>query len=226
MNVYQRTQFPVTEKADLIFVPMVWEDHYFCVCINFTSEMVEVLDNKKYDKWEETLIYKAADLLASYMSDYLEGKGDERAIEFVGFPVVHIKFNWQTYEENNIESGNFLMMHMIWVKEFSATKDEIWKEVKPKRGKTGTVKEKKGVAEEKGKKVDSPTKEKEDTIEKTRINTEIHVLHNPLDNMTRYQGILTMENQKESLNATRGLHTVGVEVRVVVVVEEETILSS
>ncbi|KAH9623913.1 hypothetical protein KSS87_010203, partial [Heliosperma pusillum] len=162
---------PCNWKTDLIFVPMVWEDHYFCVCINFTSEMVEVLDNTKYDQWKEIIIYKVADLLACHMSDYLEGKGDERAVELVGFPVVHIKFNWQTYEENNVESGNFLMMHMIryegdifeadlkskvyrryyWaemaaallladineeranlidrVKEFSVTKDEIWKEV-------------------------------------------------------------------------------------------------
>ncbi|KAH9604351.1 hypothetical protein KSS87_009655, partial [Heliosperma pusillum] len=120
---------PCNWKADLVFVPMVWEDHYFCVCINFTREMVEVLDNTKYDQWEETIIYKAADLLvwftdtselvmklsltASHMSDYLEGKGDERAVDLIAFPVVHIKFNWQTYEENNIESGNFLMMHMI-----------------------------------------------------------------------------------------------------------------
>ncbi|KAH9616543.1 hypothetical protein KSS87_018034 [Heliosperma pusillum] len=186
---------------------------------------------KLFDTWDEfvsknTFPYNwKADLIfvpmATHMSDYLEGKGDERAVELVGFPVVHIKFNWQTYEENNIESGNFLMMHMIryegdffeanlkskvyrryyWaemaaallladineemehlidrVKELSATKDEIWKEVKPKRGKTGTVKEKKGVAEEEGEKVDSLTKEKEDTIEMTRINTEIPVLHNP-----------------------------------------------
>ncbi|KAH9617495.1 hypothetical protein KSS87_020154, partial [Heliosperma pusillum] len=104
---------PCNWKADLIFVPMVWEDHYFCVCINFTREMVDVLDNTKYDQWEETIIYTAADLLASHMSDYLEGKGDERAVDLIAFPVVHIKFNWQTYEENNIESGNFLMMHMI-----------------------------------------------------------------------------------------------------------------
>ncbi|KAH9618586.1 hypothetical protein KSS87_000672, partial [Heliosperma pusillum] len=66
--------------------------------------MVELLDNTKYDQWEETIIYKDADLLAIHMSDYLEGKGDERAVELVGFPVVHIKFNWITYEENNIES--------------------------------------------------------------------------------------------------------------------------
>ncbi|KAH9612578.1 hypothetical protein KSS87_009729 [Heliosperma pusillum] len=205
-----KSTVPCNWKANLIFVWMVWEDHYLCVCINFTSEMVEVLDNTKYDKWEETTIYKATDLLASHMSDYLEEKGDERAVELVGFPVVHIKFNWKTYEENNIESGNFLMMHMIryegeifeadlkskvyrryyWaemaaallladineerthlinrVKELSATKDEIKKEVKPKRGKTGTVKEKKGVAEEEGEKVNSPTK-----------NTEILVLYNP-----------------------------------------------
>ncbi|KAH9610215.1 hypothetical protein KSS87_001935, partial [Heliosperma pusillum] len=173
------------------------------------------------EKSETSLMFIGIGHMASHMSDYLEGKGDERAVDLIAFPVVHIKFNWQTYEENNIESGNFLMMHMIryegdifeadlkskvyrryyWaemaaallladineeranlidrVKKFSLTKDEIWKEVKPKRGKTGTVKEKKGAAEEEVDKVDSFTKEKEDTIEITRINTEIPVLHNP-----------------------------------------------
>ncbi|KAH9605300.1 hypothetical protein KSS87_009939, partial [Heliosperma pusillum] len=173
------------------------------------------------EKSETSLMFFGIGHMASHMSDYLEGKGDERAIDLIAFPVVHIKFNWQTYEENNIESGNFLMMHMIryegdifeadlkskvyrryyWaemaaallladineeranlidrVKTFSLTKDEIWKEVKPKRGKTGLVKEKKGAAEEEVDKVDSFTKEKEDTIEITRINTEIPILHNP-----------------------------------------------
>ncbi|KAH9624888.1 hypothetical protein KSS87_018372 [Heliosperma pusillum] len=138
---------------------------------------------KLFDTWDEFVSKNTvpcnwkADLvfvpMASHMSDYLEGKG-ERAVDLIAFPVVHIKFNWQTYEEKYIESGNFLMMHMIRL-----TKDEIWKEVKPKRVKTGTVKEKKGAAEEEVDKVDSFTKEKEDTIAITRINTEIPVLHNP-----------------------------------------------
>ncbi|KAH9610254.1 hypothetical protein KSS87_020820 [Heliosperma pusillum] len=78
---------------------------------------------KFFDTWDEFISKNTvpcnwkADLIfvpmAIHMSDYLEGKGDERAVELVGFPVVHIKFNWITYEENNIESGNFLMMHMI-----------------------------------------------------------------------------------------------------------------
>ncbi|KAH9608229.1 hypothetical protein KSS87_012620, partial [Heliosperma pusillum] len=220
------------------------------------------------EKSETSLMFFGIGHMACHLSDYLEGKGDERAVALVGFPVVHIKFNWETYEENNVEFGNFLMMHMIryegdifeadlkskvyrryyWaemaaallladinekranlidrVKEFSVTKDEIWKEVKPKRGKTGTIKEKKGVAEEEVDKVDSFTKKKEDTIEMTMINTEIPVLHNPPRQYHTIQGDIDDGQPKKSLNATRGMHTVEVEVRVEVVVEEETILSS
>ena len=35
-------------NADLIFIPLHLENHFFCVCINFISQTIEILDNKLY----------------------------------------------------------------------------------------------------------------------------------------------------------------------------------
>lgn len=46
------------------------------------------------------------------MSDYLESKGVEKATFIVGFEVVQIEFDWQLYDDNDLESGCFLLMNM------------------------------------------------------------------------------------------------------------------
>jgi hypothetical protein len=45
---------PVKLDADLIFLPCLLEEHFFCVCINFLTKQLEYLDNKKYTIAEGT----------------------------------------------------------------------------------------------------------------------------------------------------------------------------
>ncbi|XP_074291932.1 uncharacterized protein LOC141618749 [Silene latifolia] len=88
----RRNTVPCNMEADLVFIPMVWKEHYFYVCINFKTETVEVVDNTEYDDWEQTEIYKVADLEAKHMSDYLEKKNAERADDIITFDTVNINF--------------------------------------------------------------------------------------------------------------------------------------
>lgn len=37
-------------KADLFFIPLRIDDHYLCVCINFISKKIEILDNQFHSK--------------------------------------------------------------------------------------------------------------------------------------------------------------------------------
>ena len=37
-------------RADLFFIPLRVDDHYLCVCINFISKKIEVLDNQFHGK--------------------------------------------------------------------------------------------------------------------------------------------------------------------------------
>lgn len=62
-NFVSMNTVPCNLEADLVFVPMVLEDHYFCVCVNFIAETAEVLDNTVYDNWDETGVFKAARLV-------------------------------------------------------------------------------------------------------------------------------------------------------------------
>ncbi|KAK9705551.1 hypothetical protein RND81_07G065800 [Saponaria officinalis] len=61
-------------KAKIIFVPMLFEDHFFCVCVNVEKAMIEVLDNTCYCNWQSTTIYKLAEIVASCMSKYFGRK--------------------------------------------------------------------------------------------------------------------------------------------------------
>ncbi|KAK9668806.1 hypothetical protein RND81_13G088200, partial [Saponaria officinalis] len=100
-------------KEKIIFVPMLFEDHYFCVCVNVEKAKIEVLDNTCYRNWQSTTIYKLAEIVASCMSKYLEGKKIPGADKIIDFDVVNLQFPWKTEQPNDPESGNFLMIHMI-----------------------------------------------------------------------------------------------------------------
>ncbi|XP_074298129.1 uncharacterized protein LOC141628945 [Silene latifolia] len=154
--------------------------------ITANNEKVEVLDNTSYDKWEDTSVYKLADIVASCMSDYLEAKKRPKAEEIIGFNIVNVSFKWQKPELKNSESGTFLMLHMIryyWaemaaglvladingireqviqkVAEFTAIKEEVWPQLKLKRDASMNKKPVKGG---KGEDVQKP------------VNTEMPVL--------------------------------------------------
>ncbi|KAK9682371.1 hypothetical protein RND81_10G069100 [Saponaria officinalis] len=51
--------------ADLIFIPLHIDYHYACICINFVSQTVDVLDQMTYPDWKESDVYKASCVLVS-----------------------------------------------------------------------------------------------------------------------------------------------------------------
>ncbi|KAK9671328.1 hypothetical protein RND81_12G022100 [Saponaria officinalis] len=104
---------PCNLNADLVFVPMVYENHYFCVCINCLKATVEVLDNNSYSDWENSDVYNLSKSIVGYMSDYLESKKLVKKVDVVHFPIINLPLQWQSTLTNDIESGTFCMMHMI-----------------------------------------------------------------------------------------------------------------
>ncbi|KAK9698269.1 hypothetical protein RND81_08G092600 [Saponaria officinalis] len=83
-------------KAKIIFVPMLFEDHFFYVCVNVEKAKIEVLDNTCYRNWQSTTIYKLAKIVASCMSKYLEGKKILGADKIIDFDIVNLQFPWQS----------------------------------------------------------------------------------------------------------------------------------
>ncbi|KAK9681927.1 hypothetical protein RND81_10G037600 [Saponaria officinalis] len=79
-------------KAKIIFVPMLFEDHFFCVCVNVEKAKIEVLDNTCYRNWQSTTVYKLAEIVASCMSKYLEGKKIPGADKIIDFDIVNLQF--------------------------------------------------------------------------------------------------------------------------------------
>ncbi|XP_074315660.1 uncharacterized protein LOC141651867 [Silene latifolia] len=102
-------------KADLIFVPIKIEAHYACVCINFNSRTIDLLDCKYYSSPRQSEICKAGHIVASLMSDYVESRVKEKngGKDIPAFQFRQIPFAWHHQTINDTESGLFAMMHML-----------------------------------------------------------------------------------------------------------------
>ncbi|KAK9714631.1 hypothetical protein RND81_06G108000 [Saponaria officinalis] len=99
--------------ADLIFIPLHIDFHYACICINFVSRTVDVLDQMTYPDWKESDVYKASCELASAMSDYLDTKGVDRGSDVVSFVQRKIDLKFKNSSPTVTESGCITMMHML-----------------------------------------------------------------------------------------------------------------
>ncbi|KAH9608230.1 hypothetical protein KSS87_012621 [Heliosperma pusillum] len=96
----QDSQDTFNLNADFLFVPFNIEGHFACVCFNYKSGTVDLLDHQRAT-------------IGSALSDYLELKGVDRGSEMIMFEHCQIKFPWQSSSPNLPESGLFTMMHML-----------------------------------------------------------------------------------------------------------------
>ncbi|KAK9733543.1 hypothetical protein RND81_04G074200 [Saponaria officinalis] len=107
---YGRT---INLDLELIFIPINSDNHIACVCINFKSKTVDILDNQSHSDPTKSYIYKVAKILVSAMSDYLECKGISKGCQITGFEHRRIKFDWTRSTPNREKSGIFTMVHML-----------------------------------------------------------------------------------------------------------------
>ncbi|MFS8005420.1 hypothetical protein Hanom_Chr13g01237141 [Helianthus anomalus] len=135
------TQIMLKENEyELVFVPIIWEKHFYVVCFNLKHYIVEVLDNNavedklnikdKYDGWEEKLvsilktlyvetmlskrhtnICKNVKLQHDAFANYLRIKNTQMAKIMKSAPVVRQKMDWRT-TSNVFDCQKFAMRHM------------------------------------------------------------------------------------------------------------------
>ncbi|KAH9613697.1 hypothetical protein KSS87_014437, partial [Heliosperma pusillum] len=115
LNKIESDEYEVPRMAffELFFIPLNVDDHYACVCINFKSKTIDLLDNQFYPASKQSDIVDVAIIIAEVLSDYLESRGVGRAEEVPMFERRHIKLPWQGPKVNIEESGVFTMMHML-----------------------------------------------------------------------------------------------------------------
>jgi hypothetical protein len=56
----------VNLNADLLFLPLKMDDHFVCICINFKSNTVDILDHMTYSDWKKSDVFKASQVLVSF----------------------------------------------------------------------------------------------------------------------------------------------------------------
>ncbi|KAH9621567.1 hypothetical protein KSS87_000461 [Heliosperma pusillum] len=100
-------------NAELFFIPVNVDEHYACVCINFKTKTIDLLDNQYYPASKQSNIVDVAIIIAEVFSDYLESRTLGRDEEVPMFERRQIKLAWQGSKANVEESGVFTMMHML-----------------------------------------------------------------------------------------------------------------
>ncbi|KAH9612424.1 hypothetical protein KSS87_011529 [Heliosperma pusillum] len=100
-------------NAELFFIPVNVDEHYACVCINFKTKTIDLLDNQYYPASKQSDIVDVAIIIAEVFSDYLESRSLGRDEEVPMFERRQIKLAWQGPKANVEESGVFTMMHML-----------------------------------------------------------------------------------------------------------------
>ncbi|KAF5769442.1 putative papain-like cysteine peptidase superfamily [Helianthus annuus] len=127
-------------EYDLVFLPIIWQRHFYVGCFNIKHSRVGVLDNtvvedtlsieEKYDGWVEKLvsilktlyvetmltkchtnICKNVKLQQDAFANYLRIKKHPMAKIMKSTPIVRQKMDWRT-ESNGIGCGIFAMRHM------------------------------------------------------------------------------------------------------------------
>ncbi|KAH9605967.1 hypothetical protein KSS87_018541 [Heliosperma pusillum] len=99
---------PLNLNAEMVFVPLLYEQHYFCVCIDFVREKLFYLDNRCYDDFNETVFAYVTDVVANTYPEYLVSKGTENAEKVNEFMMINVPFDWQTREQD-LDCGVFMM---------------------------------------------------------------------------------------------------------------------
>ncbi|KAH9622699.1 hypothetical protein KSS87_005883 [Heliosperma pusillum] len=119
-NLYEMWDLYIQDSQDVfnlnayfLFVPFNIEGHFACVCFNYKSGTVDLLDHQLHPDPNKSKICKLASIIGSALSDYLESNEVCRGSEMIMFEHRQIKFPWQSSSPNLPESGLFTMMHML-----------------------------------------------------------------------------------------------------------------
>ncbi|KAH9618977.1 hypothetical protein KSS87_014382 [Heliosperma pusillum] len=100
-------------NAELFFIPVNVDEHYACVCINFKTKTIDLLDNQYYPASKQSDIVDVTIIIAEVFSDYLESRNLGRDEEVPTFERRQIKLAWQGPKANVEQSAVFTMMHML-----------------------------------------------------------------------------------------------------------------
>ncbi|KAK9723965.1 hypothetical protein RND81_05G037600 [Saponaria officinalis] len=110
-NTHRRIFYGI---AHTVFLPLLLEQHYFFICIDFKREKIFYLDNRSYEEdFKHTEYGYLADCAANTFADYLCSKGNRSALRSRIYPMENVPFHWQS-DDINLDCGLFMMFHMLF----------------------------------------------------------------------------------------------------------------
>ncbi|XP_074313893.1 uncharacterized protein LOC141649091 [Silene latifolia] len=113
-TVIENSEGSLDIGADLVFIPVHFGDHFFCVVVNFVGKTVDYLDNRVYDDFEDSIWVLATNSIVEIFGSYLVEKGFERGSEVRNFKFVNVAFGWKSEGSQNLDCGVFVMIHMMF----------------------------------------------------------------------------------------------------------------
>ncbi|CAH1415983.1 unnamed protein product [Lactuca virosa] len=99
------------EEFDLVFFPIVCDEHYCLICVDLKEKQIDVMDNNLTTSKIQTSFGDAAGELKLLFSRYLLNVNHKSALQIQNVEAEKLRMNWRS-RNNDINCGVFLMRHM------------------------------------------------------------------------------------------------------------------
>ncbi|XP_022010907.1 uncharacterized protein LOC110910591 [Helianthus annuus] len=113
-DILKKYEVKKLELVDLIFIPVLQGDHFYCLCFHMRTEKVELIDNSgveaEFDAKYEELPKTLWRILILFLKKTLKTK--KKCFKQMETSIIERKtMEWRTVN-NGVDCGVFTMLHM------------------------------------------------------------------------------------------------------------------
>ncbi|KAJ0754724.1 putative Ulp1 protease family catalytic domain, papain-like cysteine peptidase superfamily [Helianthus annuus] len=112
-DILCKYQVKKVDKVDLIFIPVLLSDHYWCLCFNMKNGDIELIDNYRYAESFTKRYRGRPEKLRRVLILYIKGKIGQREwiTKLEKAKIIRKEMDWRTLQ-NGCDCGVFTMRHM------------------------------------------------------------------------------------------------------------------
>ncbi|KAJ0847143.1 putative papain-like cysteine peptidase superfamily [Helianthus annuus] len=112
-DILSKYQVKKVDTLDLIFIPVLLSDHFWCLCFHLKKGEIELIDNSRFDEPFSKRCRGRPEKLQRVLGLYLKGKirQQEWITNLERASIIRKEMDWRTLQ-NGCDCGVFTMRHM------------------------------------------------------------------------------------------------------------------
>ncbi|XP_021762578.1 uncharacterized protein LOC110727327 isoform X1 [Chenopodium quinoa] len=104
-------------NVELIFVPILLNEHFFLIVVNLKEEKLQFIDNMSYDTKYMSEVEKFSDVLSDMLSTFLDQRlpqSNDSVKNMIEYTLESPSVNWKSGKQKNNDSGIYTMVSMLY----------------------------------------------------------------------------------------------------------------